>query len=85
MSEPPYDDEERELLQENLPEVYRDLLAVEATRAMQLRVVGTDYIPCGFFNLITRECMHHDYSPDVCERHEVGGVYCLEMRKDAGF
>ncbi len=85
MSSPPYDDEERDLLRENLPKVYADFLAVEATRVLQLQVVGTDFIPCGFFNLITRKCIHHNHHPDVCERHEVGGIYCLEMRKDAGF
>lgn len=84
MSVPPYDEDEVELLEQNLPEVYADFKAVEAAREMQLRVVGTDYIPCGFFDMVTRKCRHHEHKPDICYRFEVGNDMCLEMRKDAG-
>lgn len=84
MAVPPYDEEERELLAANLPEVYADLLAVEATRQVQLRVSGEECIPCGFFDMVTRKCRHHEYSPDICARFEVGGEFCLSIRRDAG-
>lgn len=85
MSVPPYDDEERELLQRNLPHVYADLLAVEATRDLQLRTVGTDWIPCGFFDMVTRRCRHHEYSPDTCGRFQAGGSSCTQFRADVGW
>lgn len=84
MSTPPYDDEEREHLQSEWPAVYADLLAVEETRKLQLRIVGTDFVPCGFFNWITRRCIHHEYKPFICWRFEVGDVFCLGFRRDAG-
>ena len=85
MAVPPYDEEEREILREANPEVYRDLLAVDRTRKLQLAVVGTDFVPCGFLEPLTRRCIHHDHSPDVCYRFEVGGQLCRAYRKDAGF
>ena len=84
MAVPPYDEEERELLEHNLPEVYADLLAVERSREMQFRVHGTDYIPCGFFDMVTRKCRHHGHHPIVCERFDVGGDSCGVYRQDAG-
>jgi len=84
MAVPPYDEDERELLQRNLPHVYADLLAVEATRELQLKIVGTDSIPCGFFDMVSRKCRHHEYNPDICGRFEVGGDFCLSFRADAG-
>jgi Fe-S-cluster containining protein len=85
MSTPPYEDDEREMLRAWQPHVYADMLAVERTRELQLRVVGTDYIPCGFFDCVTRRCKHHQYKPDICARFEVGGEFCRQVRKDAGF
>jgi len=85
MSTPPYDEEERELLQENLPDVYADLLAVEATRELQLKSVGTDFVPCGFFDWITRTCRHHDHSPDICGRFPTGDPMCNQFRRDIGW
>ena len=84
MSVPPYDDEEVELLQQLNPEVYRDFMAVKETRRLQLAAVGTDFVPCGFLDVRIRRCIHHDYVPDVCGRFEVGDVFCLNFRKDAG-
>lgn len=84
MSVPPYDEEEQELLKENLPNVYADWLAVVESRKLQLAATGTDEIPCGFFDMVTRRCKHHAYNPDICHRFEVGGEFCVEQRQRAG-
>jgi len=84
MAAPPYVDEELALLRTNLPAVYRDLMAVQATRDLQWRVVGVDEVPCGFFDWVTRKCRHHEHKPDVCQRFEVGGTCCLQTRRDVG-
>ena len=84
MSVPPYDDEELEIMEALNPNVYADFRSVEATRKLQLATVGTDFIPCGFLDVRTRRCIHHDYVPDVCGRFVVGDVFCLNFRKDAG-
>lgn len=84
MSIPPYDDEEREQLQQELPKVYCDLVAVEATRELQWKSTGVEEVPCGFFDPVTRRCRHHENKPFVCHRFEVGDVFCLEFRADVG-
>lgn len=84
MSVPPYDEEELEILKYGHPQAYADYLAVMETRTVQLAVVGTDFIPCGFFDMVTRRCRHHEVNPVICEMFEVGGIVCLETRKDAG-
>lgn len=84
MSLPPYDEEEREYLRKHVPDVYADLLAVEETRRFQLAVVGTDFIPCGFLDPVTRTCRHHENNPDVCQIFEAGGEFCNQSRRDAG-
>ena len=81
MASPPYDEEERELLRDNFPEVYADVLAVEETRKIQLRAVGTEAIPCGFFDMVTRKCLHHAHNPDICHRYPVGETMCRQQRK----
>lgn len=82
MGLPPYAEDEVSLLRENLPKVYSDFVAVEATRLLQLRVTGVDHVPCGFFDHVTRRCRHHEYLPDICSRFEVGEPSCMEYRED---
>ncbi|MBE3119060.1 MAG: YkgJ family cysteine cluster protein [Candidatus Atribacteria bacterium] len=84
MSVPPYDEDECDLLKENLPAIYEELAAIKRTRKLQLRVVGTDFIPCGFLDLATRTCRHHAHAPDICHRFEAGGASCTRHRIDAG-
>ena len=84
MAVPLYDDEEIDLLRENLPEVYADFLAVRETRKLQLAATGVELVPCGFFDPIIRKCRHHDHSPEVCYRFEVGGEFCRTQRRRAG-
>ncbi len=81
MSVPPFDDEEVGLLQSPILE---DYLAVKESRRLQLKVHGTDYTPCGWFDMATRKCKHYYYRPVVCRVFEVGNTYCLDLRKDGG-
>ena len=66
MSVPPYDEWEEERLREDNGQVYADLMAVKETRDLQLKVTSVDFVPCGFFNQVTRKCIHHDNKPDMC-------------------
>ncbi len=81
MGLPPYADDEVDFLRENLPKVYSDFVAVQATRLLQLRVTGVDSVPCGFFNHVTRRCKHHEYPPDLCAGFEVGEPSCMWFRE----
>ena len=72
------------MLREWQPQVWADLVSVEETRRLQLQVVGTDFVPCGFLDPRTRTCIHHDHVPDVCARFAVRDVFCRNFRKDAG-
>ena len=84
MAVPPYDEEEMEMLETWQPEIYAEMKAIIATRAVQLKATGVDQIPCAFFDMVTRKCRHHEYSPDICARYEVGGIFCREQRQEAG-
>jgi Fe-S-cluster containining protein len=84
MSVPPYEFWEVEELQREHPEVAADFKAVEESRALQLKVHGTDFIPCGFFDMVTRKCRHNEHKPEVCQVFDRGGEYCMGMRQDAG-
>jgi len=56
MAVPPYMDAELDMLKETLPHIYTDFLAARATRKIQLLATELDFIPCGFFDMVTREC-----------------------------
>lgn len=85
MAAPPYDEEEVEMLRAWRPHVYADFRAAEETRALQFRATGVDQIPCGFFDMVTRRCRHHEHKPDICARYVVGDPWgCLEQRREAG-
>ncbi len=84
MGSPPYDEEEREWLREDNPQAYADLLAVLETRELQLKTTAVDFVPCGFFDSVTRKCIHHDNKPDICRRFEIGDTYCNGFRAEAG-
>jgi Fe-S-cluster containining protein len=84
MAVPPYTADERELLKANRPHVYADLVAVEATREVQLTFTGAVEVPCGFFDMVTRKCRHHEDSPGICSRFEIGGEFCVVIRERAG-
>ena len=84
MGEPPYEIEELHHLREHFPVAYLDYVAAHASRLLQLKVHGTDYIPCGFFDMVTRKCRHHAVKPDICRGFEVGGDMCVQYRLDAG-
>lgn len=82
MAVPPYDEEELDELKEGNPAIYADYQAVMKSRDLQLTAHGTDFIPCGFLDMITRKCRHHDNNPDVCRRFKVGGESCRQFRED---
>lgn len=85
MSVPPYDESlELDWLEEYRPEVYADYQTVVRRRELQVRVHGTDFVPCGFFDPFTGQCRHYHDRPNVCETFAVGNDHCQEMRRDAG-
>jgi Fe-S-cluster containining protein len=68
-----------------LPDAIKtSLAAVRETRRLQYQAHGTDYTPCGWFDMESRQCRHHVHRPDVCREFEIGSEYCRNMRKDAG-
>lgn len=83
MSAPPYMPDEEAKLKEIAPHVYADLQAAERSRELQWKVHGVDAIPCGFFDMVTSKCRHHEHKPELCQAFEVGGEDCLAYRKDA--
>ena len=77
MAVPPYDDDE--LL--GMPDIVRDeMVGVRKTRSIQFAIYGTDYIPCGFFNPITRQCRHYENRPAVCRAYEAGSDSCISLQ-----
>jgi len=84
MAVPPYGEAELDMLKETLPHIYTDFLAATATRKIQLLVTESDFIPCGFFDMVSRECRHHEHSPEVCRKFDVGSDDCLSFRDVAG-
>lgn len=83
MALPPYGTDELELLRAHWPDVWADYQAVRRTRELQLRATGVDQVPCGFLDMVTRKCRHHDLHPGVCQSFEVGGVFCRGQRYEA--
>jgi len=81
MGSPPFIPSEESRLP---PELKASLDAVRETRRLQYQAHGTDYTPCGWFEMETRQCRHHEHRPDVCREFEVASEYCGNMRKDAG-
>ena len=81
MGSPPFIPSEESRLP---PEIKASLDAVRETQRLQYQTHGTDYTPCGWFDMETRQCRHHEHRPDVCREFEVGSEYCRNMRKDAG-
>lgn len=84
VSLPLYDEGERHILAATAPGVYADFEAAQETRRLQLAVVGTDFIPCLFFDPLTRLCRHYEHRPVVCEQFDPGCPECIEFRRDAG-
>ena len=81
MSVPPFEPSEVK----SLPEDVRvSLGAVRQSRTLQLKVHGTDFIPCGWFDMETRQCRHYEYRPQVCRDFDAGSTYCQNLRIDAG-
>ena len=75
MAVPPYSDGEF------IPmSVMHDLADVQESRRLQLAAWGTDFVPCGFLDLVTRKCRHYDHRPAVCREFERGGEECREFR-----
>ena len=82
MATPPFDTAEEAELPDS---VKADLAAVRESRRWQYLVNGTDYVPCGWFDMVSRQCRHYEHRPSVCREFEVGGTYCVNLRIDAGF
>ena len=73
MAVPPYDDDE--LL--GMPDIVRDeMVGVRKTRSIQFAIYGTDCIPCGFLDLVTRQCRHYEHRPNICRDFQFLGKYC---------
>jgi Fe-S-cluster containining protein len=85
MATPPYTADEESELKERAPHVYADLLAAERSRDLQWRVHQVDAIPCGFFDMVTSKCRHHEHKPGTCLDFDIGGEGCLAYRSSAGF
>jgi Fe-S-cluster containining protein len=84
MATPPYDAEELEELREHNEPVYADYIAARDSRLLQFTANGTDHVPCGWFDMVTRRCRHYEYRPFVCEMFQRGGWSCHSQRADAG-
>ena len=90
VSVPPYNEQEKEWLKKNEPAVYGDLMAVRRSQYRFSQAFGDalhfsdERIPCGWFDLVTGQCRHHEHKPEVCRDFEVGGGGCLDFRKRAG-
>ena len=82
MAVPPFDTSEIDMLP---AEILEDFEAVSETRRLQYAAHGTDYTPCGWLNMVTRQCRHYEHRPEVCRDFEVGSTPCVGMRTDAGF
>lgn len=82
MASPPFSEDEDIDLP---PEVFADLQGVRESRKLQFKVHGTDHVPCGWFDMVTRKCRHYEHRPSVCRDFEVGSTSCVGMRTDAGF
>jgi Fe-S-cluster containining protein len=81
MGAPPYDRSEVALLPS---EVRFSLESVRLSRQLQYKTHGTEYTPCGWFDMETRRCKRYEYRPAVCRDFEPGCVYCNNLRTDAG-
>lgn len=81
MGTPPFADDEVSLLPQG---VFDSLQAIRETSRVQYLVHGTNYTPCGWFNMETRQCRHHEHRPRVCRDFAIGAEYCINLRRDAG-
>lgn len=81
MSVPPF--ETQEIV--DLPQdVLKSWLSVCEARAQQLRMSGTDQIPCGWFDMETRTCRHYESRPSICRNFDRGNEACRDMREMGG-
>jgi len=79
MSSPPFHEEEWLVLP---PNVRADYEAALDASADAWEVHGIDARPCGWFDMVTRKCRHHEFRPEICRDFEVGGEACLGTRGD---
>lgn len=85
MATPPYSEAEYRNLMQNHNTVFVDLLKARESRRMQWEVHGQDFIPCGFLDMVTRQCRHYEHRPEICRDFELGGDDCMAFRKKALF
>ena len=81
MATPPFSEGEAQQLP---PDVAAELVSLREARRMQLDVFGTDYIPCGWFDMVSRRCKQYEHRPKVCRDFEVGSFHCVNLRIEAG-
>lgn len=37
--------------------------------------------PCCWLDLETKECKHYEHRPELCQKFELGGYDCVELRR----
>ena len=67
----------------SMPAALREELARDLIARREYGWLGPEE-PCFWFDLETRKCKHYEYRPTACREFEVGGDYCLNVRKKCG-
>lgn len=81
MGSPPFMPDEVARLPDDVKASYH---AVRETRRLQYAATGVDDVPCGWFDMETRQCRHYAHRPECCSGFTTGGEYCVNMRQSAG-